>query len=296
MKNCELNVRTIDEGAIDEKSGMNFSEYIAILSGDTTLLEKTKLEKKVAVLESLKNAHFKEVVRSKYQLENLFSEKDSALKTISKLVTDEVTYKSRLRLESDGTKVNPVQLTGLSSTDPEVIGRHLIYLSQKWKPGPEESESMKIGSLYGFGLYIRNQKEAHEDEGMFEYRYQNIFFAQSKESGIKYLWNQGLVNIDNPKLAARFFLNAIDRVTPLKEQYQKKLQELEHNIPMLQNMISKPFEKESELTVLKKEVSKLEREITLKIQENKMKQDEPVKETPVIKMDNKEKTIKKKRA
>ena len=46
MKNCELNVRTLDEGSMDEKSGMNFSEYIAILSGDTTLLEKAKVEKK----------------------------------------------------------------------------------------------------------------------------------------------------------------------------------------------------------------------------------------------------------
>ena len=42
MKNCELNVRTIDEGSIDENSGMNFSEYIAILSGDTSLLGKIK--------------------------------------------------------------------------------------------------------------------------------------------------------------------------------------------------------------------------------------------------------------
>ena len=63
MKNCELNVRTIDEGAIDEKSGMNFSEYIAILSGDTTFLEKSKMEKKIAVLESLRNAHHKEVIQ-----------------------------------------------------------------------------------------------------------------------------------------------------------------------------------------------------------------------------------------
>ena len=61
MKNCELHVRTIDEGALDEKSGMNFSEYIAVLSGDTSLLEKTKLEKKVAVLESLRALHQKEV-------------------------------------------------------------------------------------------------------------------------------------------------------------------------------------------------------------------------------------------
>ena len=68
MKNCELNIRTIDEGALDEKSGMNFSEYIAILSGDTSLLEKSKLEKKIAVLESLKVAHHKELIRAKFQL------------------------------------------------------------------------------------------------------------------------------------------------------------------------------------------------------------------------------------
>ena len=35
--------RTIDEGAIDEKSGMNFSEYVAVLSGNTDLLDKARL-------------------------------------------------------------------------------------------------------------------------------------------------------------------------------------------------------------------------------------------------------------
>lgn len=37
--------RTIDEGSMDEKSGMNFSEYVAILSGNTELPEKARLEK-----------------------------------------------------------------------------------------------------------------------------------------------------------------------------------------------------------------------------------------------------------
>lgn len=63
MKNCELNVRTIDEGSMDESSGMNFSEYVAILSGDTSLLEKSKVEKKIAVLESLRSAHHKVIIR-----------------------------------------------------------------------------------------------------------------------------------------------------------------------------------------------------------------------------------------
>lgn len=102
---------------------------------------------------------------------------------------------------------------------------------------------------------------------MFEYHYKNILFAESKESGIKYLWNQGHINIDNPKIAARYFINAIDRVDALKEKYEKNLQELEHNIPMLQQLIVKPFEKENELAQFKKDVSKLEREISISIQE-----------------------------
>lgn len=110
---------------------------------------------------------------------------------------------------------------------------------------------------------------------------------------MKYSWNQGHINTDNPKIAARYFLNAIDRVTGLKEKYQKNLAELEQNIPMLKNLIVKPFEKEAELAELKKSVSALEREITIKIQENQMKQangnNKEQKETPVIKMDGNEK-------
>ena len=45
LKSGALGARTIDEGAIDEKSGMNFSEYMAILSGNTDLLDKAKLQK-----------------------------------------------------------------------------------------------------------------------------------------------------------------------------------------------------------------------------------------------------------
>ena len=300
MKNCELNVRTIDEGSIDEKSGMNFSEYIAILSGDTSLLEKSKTEKKIAVLESLKNAHHKEVIRSRFQLENLERDRESTHQTLGKLTQDESSYKGQLQFDSDGTKLNPIQLDGCNAVDSESIGIYLIRQSATWRSDIGEDNAMKIGSLYEFDLYIRRQKETYEDKGMFEYRYQNIYYAERKETGIKYSWNQGHINIDNPKIAARYFLNAIDRVESLKEKYQKNLQELKQNIPMFQQLISKPFEKELELAQLKKDVSKLEREISIKIQENQMKQHNStneslleIKETPVIKMDTKEQDFEK---
>ncbi len=295
MKNCELNVRTLDEGSIDEKSGMNFSEYIAILSGDTSLLEKSKIEKKIAVLESLRNAHHKEVIRSRFQLENLQTDKDKTVQTVEKLTLDASTYKNQLQFDKEGTKLNPIQLDSFNSSDAEAIGTYLIKQSFTWKPNLGEDGMMKIGSLYGFDLYIRRQKETHEANAMFEYHYQNIYYAESAVSGIKYSWNQGHINIDNPKIAARYFLNAIDRVDALKEKYEKSLKELEQNIPMLQQLVTKPFEKENELVQLKKDVSKLEREISIKIQENQMKQhngaDEKITEINKTEKVNTEKSL-----
>lgn len=298
MKNCELNVRSIDEGAIDEKSGMNFSEYIAILSGDTTLLEKSKLEKKVAVLQSLRSVHFKEVAKSRLKLEHLQSDYNSVTNILSHLERDEKLYTSGLKYDKEGTKVNPIQLDGLNSIDAEKIGNYIIYLYKNWKPSQEHGSDQKIGSLYGFDCYIRQQQESYEDKGLFAYRHRNGFYVQHPDGGIKYTYNQGHPTVDNPKLAARHFINALDRVGKIKEQYQTQLQELHTTIPVLQKIIEKPFEKEDELKTMKQDLSRLEREISLKIQENKLKQDdhkeeaivieETVKETPVISINTNE--------
>lgn len=291
MKNCELNIRTIDEGAIDEKSGMNFSEYIAILSGDTTLLEKSKLEKKIAVMESLKVSHFREVSRNKYQLENLQNEQASTIRTLDKLRADETVYKAALQLDKDGVKANPVKLDSVSSTGSEAIGKHIIKLYQDWKPTAAGEHTEKVGTLYGFNLYIRRQQEAYEENGVFEYRYSNSFYAQRGDDGIKYTYNNGLPNTDNPKLAARHFLNAIDRVESLKEKYGHTLSDLIAAIPKLEQLTTKPFLQESELLQMKNELANLERQIAIKIQENQLKQQQvaesqpgEVAETPVVQL------------
>ena len=78
--------------------------------------------------------------------------------------------------------------------------------------------------------------------------------------------------MDNPKLAAKYFLNAIDRVDALKEKYQKNLHELKQNIQITEQIVIKPFEKDAELAQLKIDVARLEREISIKIQTNQMKQ------------------------
>ncbi|MBS1528787.1 MAG: DEAD/DEAH box helicase family protein, partial [Bacteroidetes bacterium] len=269
MKNCELNVRSIDEGALDEKSGMNFSEYIAILSGDTSLLEKSKLEKKIAVLESLKKAHFKELARSRYELEDRQKSREETKRLIGRLTDDQQVYKSHLRYQQDGSKANPVQLTGCSSNDPEVLGKYIIGLYHNWKP----DQNPLVGKLYGFDLYVRHHKElVEQDKKLFEHHY-NSFYAERPESSIKYTYNQGHPNVDNPKLAARHFLNAIDRVDGLLERYTAQLKDLDREVPMLESLAAKPFEQEHALSELKLGLASIERQISINIQQKLMQHD-----------------------
>ena len=72
-------------------------------------------------------------------------------------------------------------------------------------------------------------------------------------------------------MAARYFLNAIDRVSSLQENYQKKQTELEQEIPTLRELSQKTFEKEGELTELRVELRRLEGEIAAKIRETQIK-------------------------
>lgn len=295
MKNCSLHVRTIDEGALDEKSGMNFSEYIAILSGDTTLLEKSKLEKKVAVLESLRSVHFKEIARSRLRLERLEGDHTTVTAVLSQLTRDEKLYSSQLSYDKDGTKVNLIRLDKFDGTDNEQAGHYLIELYKHWQPAAGKDE--KIGELYGFNCFIRQQQESYEEKGLFAYRTRNAFYVQHPDGGIKYSYNQGHPTADNPRLASRHFLHALDRVTKVKEQYQQQLKELESNIPVLKKLIEKPFEKEEELRGMKQELAGLERTISLRIQENKLKTEQEQKmnqqpefteeEKPLMEIDNK---------
>ncbi len=264
MKNNELSVRTIDEGSIDEQSGMNFSEYIAILSGDTSLLEKSKLEKKLAVMENLKKAHYREVSSGRLRLDRMEYDCRSKEKVIEHLSGDRLYYEHQLRYEKDGVKSNPLQLSGCQSSDAEGIGKFLINLHQT---ECKEVKIKLIGSLYGFDLFM--VPHSHTDEGGVK-EIHNTFYAERVADGIRYTYNNGYPNRDNPKLAARHFLNAIDQVGQLEERYKKELAEIKSEIPLIEKILEKPFQQEAEILGLKSTLSLLEKEINSKIQEKHM--------------------------
>ena len=278
LKNNNLGKRTIDEGSMDEKSGMNFSEYVAILSGNTDLLDKAKLEKQIAGLESEKQAFNRSKYGAKYKLEDYTAELDKARSRFDRMCLDWNNLQGRIQKRSDGTIANPVQLDGLPpNADIKQIGAKLNQLADKARTGGQYEE---IGTFYGFTLLVKTEMSEKEGVGIRV----NRFLVQG-EGNIKYTYNNGIIAKDE-KLAAMNFLNALEKLPGYIEQEQKKITEIQKDLPVLQEVVNGTWSKENRLSELKTELAAVERKIQLSItpetKEEPAEQTEKQKETPNI--------------
>lgn len=257
LKNNSLGSRTIDEGSMDEKGGMNFSEYVAILSGNTELLEKARLEKKIASLESERQAFMRGKSSSRYKLESIVSDVEKNNGFINRISKDIEAFNSRVQYQPDGvTRLNPVQLDGLQGSNPKEVGTKLNEIAEKARThGAHE----KIGTLYGFDLMVKSETTAKDGFDVI----QNRFFIKG-EGDILYNYNHGVMATD-PKTAAQNFLNALDTMPKLLERYQADNEKLQKDIPVLKEVVEGTWRKEPELKALKDDLVKLDREIQLSL-------------------------------
>lgn len=257
LKNNELGSRTIDEGGMDEKSGMNFSEYVAILSGNTDLLDKARLEKKIATLESERQAYVRSKSSSRYKLENILGDMEKNDKTISRIARDIDNYQKRVQKVEDGTILNPIRLEGVIGSNPKLIGKKLNEIAETAQTYGVHNI---IGNLYGFNLYVKSESSRKDGFDIV----QNKFFVRG-EGEIYYNYNSGYMAND-PHLAAANFLNALEGMPKLLEKYQKENEKLGKDVPILKEVVEQVWRKEPELMELRQELTEIERKIQQTIQ------------------------------
>lgn len=256
LKNNNLGSRTIDEGSMDEKSGMNFSEYVAILSGNTELLEKARIEKRIAALESERQAFVRGKSSSRYKLENIMQTIESNKGYVDRISKDVEAFNSKVQIAPDGTRLNPVKLDGFQATDPIAVGKKLNEISDKARThGAHE----KIGSLYGFDLLVKSETTNKDGYDLV----QNRFFVRG-EGQILYNYNYGSLAAD-PKTASLNFLNALDSMPKLLEKYQQDTDKRMQDVPVLRQVVEGVWSKEKDLKDLKTELTALERKIELSL-------------------------------
>lgn len=255
LKSGALGARTIDEGAMDEKSGMNFSEYMAILSGNTDLLDKAKLEKKIASLEGERKSFNKGKRDSETKLQSKTSELGNNKASLKGMTEDYGKFMGKAKKDKDGNILNLITLDGVESTNLEVIGKYLQMLAEKETTG---GQYKRIGEIYGFPVKIVSETSFENGLPFVD----NRFFV---EGNYKYQYNYGHIAKSDPIAAANNFLNALQKIPSYIEQYDSRCKALEKEIPQLEEIAGKTWKKEDELKGLKAELAALDRKIQLEL-------------------------------
>lgn len=255
LKSGALGARTIDEGAMDEKSGMNFSEYMAILSGNTDLLDKAKLEKKVASMEGERKSFNKGKRDSETKLQSKTAELGNNKASLKGMTEDYGKFMGKAKKDKDGNILNLITLDGVESTNLEVIGKHLQMLAEKETTG---GQYKRIGEIYGFPVKIVSETSFENGLPFVD----NRFFV---EGNYKYQYNYGHIAKSDPIAAANNFLNALQKIPSYIEQYDSRCKALEKEIPQLEEIAGKTWKKEEELKGLKAELAALDRKIQLEL-------------------------------
>ena len=255
LKSGALGARTIDEGAMDEKNGMNFSEYMAILSGNTDLLEKAKLEKRIAALESERKSFNKGIGDSRFRLQTISHDIANNEAAIERMKADHVRYEAVVQRDKDGNPVNNLTIDTCNLSDEKNMGIHLQGLAQRTDT---HGQYQRIGEVYGFPISIISERTVVDGrEGV-----QNRFVV---EGNYKYKFNNGFIAMSDTHAACMNFVNALEKIPGIIAQYEERTAKLKADVPTLESIVSKTWGKEDELKQLKSDLAALDRKITAEL-------------------------------
>ncbi len=255
LKSGAMGARTIDEGAMDEKSGMNFSEYMAILSGNTDLLDKAKLEKRIASLEGERKSFNKGKRDSEFKLESKMGELRNNAVIIEAMTEDWNRFLAAAKTDKEGNRLNLIRLDRLESADEKFIGKRLQEIAKNAATG---GLYKTVGELYGFPIKVVSERMLKDGLELTDNRF-------VIEGNYKYSYNNGHIAMADTHAAAINFLNALEKISGMIELYRGKNETLEKEIPQLQEIAGKVWRKEDELKQLKSELAALDRKIQLEL-------------------------------
>lgn len=261
LKKGATGSRTIDEGSMDESSGMNFSEYMTILSGNTSLLEKAKVQKQIMALEGERKTFTRDKEATKRELGVAISHLAQAEETLRLLTADHAKLEAAKLYDEQDQVINCIQLDGIVCDDLKGMAEKLREIDEKFNT---HGNYQRIGSLYGFPLVVKTKTD---EQLKFS---SNLFFV---DGNYKYSFNYGHLAQD-PQRSMLYFLNALAKIPNLMDDTRKEIATLQENIPKLEKISSTRWKKEELLKEKRSELSILERTIQQDIDKKNYSEEE----------------------
>ena len=258
IKNSSLGVRTIDEGALDEKTGMDFSAYIATLSGNTDLLEKSKIEKKITVLESELLAFRKEKVVTSTKITMLSKEIENTAVMCEKMKLD-LDKISAIKFDFNGGDQIPIKIDALKNADNTAAGNYILSL----KDEDSKNADQPFGSLFDFTLLYRTEHTEQDHFGNTQ-KHTRYFL----KGHYLYNHNNGYIQSDKPETALNYFFRAMEKIPHLHSDKEAHKNKLYQDLNVLNKVYNLPWDKENALLDMKAQLKGLEAKISASIATN----------------------------
>ena len=256
LKNQQLGTRSLDEGAMDESTGVPFAEYVAILSGNTDLLDKARLDKKVAQLEREKVLFNKETVQIERDIYQLEKKRDNTLKLISDQREDFQAYK-------DHPDKHFITKDGHALYGDEV-GRYV----NRSKEGIRHMENRVIGNYAGMQLMM--SKPLHDGAVTF-----TLFGEKSGQS-----YTSGNGTFPAAFAQGEAWLKDIpESLAARADRLEMEVRKMEVEIGRMKGLlVGREWGKADKLAEMKSQVAQLEARIRETLEEEKKKAQEQADE------------------
>ena len=249
INNGTIAVRRIDEDAMDEDNGMNFAEFVALLSGNTDLLEKTKLDNKIMQLEKEQAIFKKDRIRAERKIAANQEDMTKAENAAARMTQD---WEYITSYTGDPT----TRLLNLSQATAEETGRELHRISKTYRNGAVST----IGTYAGLNLSVYSE---YDMGGTF---YRNTFLVEGV-SGLKYRCGiSGALPLGFVE-SSRYPQAALAKLPGMIEEQRQKIAKLESEIPTLETIIARKWSKADELARLKQECNALQHRINESMKE-----------------------------
>ena len=264
LKRGQLSIRTLDEGAMDENSGMNFAEYMAVLSGNRDLLERAKLEKRIAGLEAERKSFLRDQREQTERREALQNENVNYTKYIAGAKQDLAKFLKSQEITPEGEVLNRITLDGFEVPEgvtvgteeyDKCIGDRLLSID---KTARTADCYIPIGDIYGFRILVKTREAGLDLDGQMTYA--NQFFVEGSEP-LKYSFNGGYLNHTSARISGGMLLKALQDIPRHIGDWEKRVADNEVRIEQLADILTAVWPKEDELKKARTELGILDRKI-----------------------------------
>ena len=264
LKRGQLSIRTLDEGAMDENTGMNFAEYMAVLSGNRDLLERAKLEKKIASLESERKNFLRDQREQAERREKMVKENELYTGYIATVKADMATFMKAQQVTEEGIVLNCLTLDGFEVPEGVTVGTEDYdkamgeRLMQIERTARTSGCYIPVGEIYGFRVLVRTREAGFGLDGKMAY--ENRFFVESSGE-LKYSYNDGYLNHTSPRISGGFMLKALQLLPERITSWEQRLENNRIRIEQLSEILTGTWPKEAELRLARTDLGILDRKI-----------------------------------